>query len=515
MKKPDLYITTPLYYVNSHPHIGHAYTTIVADIVKRYYALFGKSVYFLTGTDEHGEKIVLAAEKAGMPVNDFVNENSKRFKDVWNILGLKYDDFIMTTEERHKKVVRLVLQKLYEKGDIYFASYEGAYCVGCERFVNDSELADEKCPVHDTPPKKIKEENYFFKMSKYTDELKKQFETTPDIIRPEWYRKEVLGYLKDKVDDLCISRPKERVSWGIELPFDNKFVTYVWFDALLNYISAIGYPDGENFNDLWKVSEHFIAKDILRTHTVYWGTMLLSAGIPLYKHINVHGYWNMSGTKMSKTIGNVVEPAAFKQTYGDQGLRFFLLRDMHWGEDSDFTLERFINRYNSDLANNYGNLISRTMGMMEKYYSTQESVSTSILPEQHDLKKKLEEVIKSFKNDFSKYEFYKTLDIMFELFDQTNRFIAESKPWDIAKAGNIDEISKVLLPVLEVIRITTFMLTPVMPDVCAIILKELGLDPKGVNFDEFCKWGYAKKYNTKYSNKKFFERIETSTGGEK
>ena len=370
--KPDIYITTPLYYVNSAPHIGHTFTTVVADVIKRFYALEDKKIYFLTGTDEHGEKIAAAAQKAGKSPYDFATDNSTKFKAVWDLMGISYDDFIRTTESRHKKVVEYFLTKFYEQGDIYFASYDGNYCVGCERFITDAELVDGKCKDHGTEPKKVKEENYFFRMSKYAGALKSEIEKDPTLIRPEWYRKEVLGYLNEDVGDLCISRPKERISWGIEIPFDRNFVTYVWFDALLNYISAIGYPDDPSFNDYWSSCEHFIAKDILRTHTVYWGTMLICAGLPLYKHLNVHGYWNMSGMKMSKSIGNVVEPASFKEKYGDDGLRFFFLREMRWGEDSDFTIERFVTRYNSDLANNYGNLVSRVMGMIEKYFPTQD-----------------------------------------------------------------------------------------------------------------------------------------------
>ena len=509
MKKADIYITTPLYYVNSHPHIGHTFTTVVADVVKKYHKLFGRDVYFLTGTDEHGEKIAIAAEKAGKDVITFVNENSYRFKEVWDNMGLDYDDFIRTTEPRHKKVVNYLLQKLYDTGDIYFSSYEGKYCLGCERFVTEAELIEGKCKDHGTEPKMIKEENYFFKMSKYTEQLKKEIESKPDRIRPEWYRKEVLGYLNEKVEDLCISRPKERVSWGIELPFDNRFVTYVWFDALLNYISAIGYPENKDFDEYWKTCEHFIAKDILRTHTVYWGTMLLAAGLPLYKHLNVHGYWNMSGMKMSKSLGNVIEPFSFKQKYGDQGLRFFFLKEMHWGEDSDFTLERFISKYNTDLANNYGNLISRTMGMIEKYYTDKDSLSTKSLPKEHALKTLLEEVKSSYVNDFSKYEFYKTLQVMWALFDEANKYIAESKPWDLAKNNEREKLDEVILSVLEVIRICTYMLYPVMPSKSALILAQLGFDDiTKYNFKTFANWGAVESYKTKYTDKKFFDRIE-------
>ncbi len=509
MKKIDLYITTPLYYVNSHPHIGHTFTTVVADIVKKYHALFGRKVYFLTGTDEHGEKISVAAAKAGKEVVEFVDDNSKRFKEVWDNMSLDYDDFIRTTESRHKKVVNYLLQKLYDTGDIYFSSYEGKYCLGCERFVTDAELIDGKCRDHGTEPKKIKEENYFFKMTKYTAQLKNEIESKPDMIRPDWYRKEVLGYLNEKIEDLCISRPKERVSWGIELPFDNRFVTYVWFDALLNYISAIGYPDNDEFNEYWKVCEHFIAKDILRTHTIYWGTMLLASGIPLYKHLNVHGYWNMAGAKMSKTLGNVIEPSAFKQKYGDQNLRFFFLREMHWGEDSDFTIERFVSRYNTDLANNYGNLISRTLGMVEKYYSDKEELSAVELPKEHPLKDLLEATKSSYIKDFSRYDFYKTLELMWVMFNETNKYIADSKPWDLAKNNDRAGLDRAILSVLEVIRVSTYMLLPVMPEISSRILAQLGFDHSmELNFDEFSRWGAVTSYRTKYSEKKFFDRIE-------
>ncbi|HOW16082.1 MAG TPA: methionine--tRNA ligase [bacterium] len=513
-RKPDIYITTPLYYVNSHPHIGHTFTTVVADIVKKYYQQMGKEVYFLTGTDEHGEKIALAAQKAGKTNKEFVDDNSNRFRSVWDLMGISYDDFIRTTEDRHKKVVLDLLQKLYESGDIYFASYEGDYCLGCERFISASELVDGKCPAHNTEPKKVKEENYFFKMSKYAEALKKEFESRPDIIRPEWYRKEVLGYLNEKIDDLCISRPKDRVDWGIELPFDKRFVTYVWFDALINYISAIGYPD-DGYKNYWDVCEHFIAKDILRTHTVYWGTMLIACGIPIYRHLNVHGYWNMSGMKMSKSLGNVVEPSSFKEKYGDEGLRFFFLREMRWGEDSDFTLERFISRYNTDLANNYGNLIARTLGMVEKYYPDSEYIDIKeVLNKDSQLKSMMEQAIVSYENDFRKYEFHKTMDHLWSLFDYANKFIADSKPWDIVKSGDKKALDEIIIPILELIRLSAYMIMPVMPKTCSQILSELGFsEPSKLVFKDFCKWGSVDRIKSKYVVKKFFNRIEEENKG--
>ncbi|RPI72694.1 MAG: methionine--tRNA ligase, partial [Desulfobacteraceae bacterium] len=292
--KDRFYITTPIYYVNAAPHIGHAYTTIVADVMARFHHINGRETYFLTGTDEHGDKVVEAAEKAGESPQAYTDRISGLFRELWPKLNIGNNDFIRTTEPRHKKVVQDILQKVKDQGDIYFSEYEGRYCFGCERFYTDRELVDGKCPDHQVEPTIIKESNYFFRMSKYQDWLIEHIKKNPGFIRPERYKNEVLSFLKEPLEDLCISRPKTRLTWGIDLPFDNRYVTYVWFDALINYLSAPGYPDGELYKKYWPVAQHLIAKDILKPHGIYWPCMLKAAGIEPFQHLNVHGYWKIN-----------------------------------------------------------------------------------------------------------------------------------------------------------------------------------------------------------------------------
>lgn len=317
------YITTPIYYVNARPHLGHAYTTIIADVACRFNTMKGAETFFLTGTDEHGDKIIRAAKEENLSPRAYVDQISGLFRNLWPELNIRYDHFIRTTDLSHMALVEQILQNIYDSGDIYFSEYEGIYCFGCERFYTERELVDGKCPDHETEPEVIKESNYFFRMSRYQDWLIDHINNNPDFIRPERYKKEVLAFLREPLEDLCISRPKTRIQWGITLPFDNDYVTYVWFDALLNYVSALGYPDGERFKKFWPHAQHVVAKDILKPHGIYWPIMLKAAGIPIYQHLNVHGYWNVDESKMSKTLGNVVEPLQLKNVYGLDAFRFF------------------------------------------------------------------------------------------------------------------------------------------------------------------------------------------------
>ena len=362
----NTYITTPIYYVNAQPHLGHAYTTIVADTYSRFRRLAGATVRFQTGTDEHGDKIAEAAAKEDVAPKEYADRISQLFQDTWPLLEVQPDNLIRTTDTRHVATVQSILQKVHDSGDIYFDEYSGLYCRGCERFLTEKELVDGLCPDHQVPPQEIAEQNYFFRMSRYQQRLIDHIQENPDFITPERYRNEVLSFLSEPLEDLCISRPKSRLTWGIELPFDANFVTYVWFDALINYLSGLDYPDGDDFNRFWPVAEHVIAKDILKPHAIYWPTMLMSMGLPLYKKLHVHGYWNVDDTKMSKSIGNVVRPAQLIEEYGVDTLRYFTLREMSFGLDASFSSDAIVARKNSDLANDIGNLFSRSIAMLQK-----------------------------------------------------------------------------------------------------------------------------------------------------
>ncbi len=503
------YITTPIYYVNAEPHIGHAYSTIVADAIARFYRLAGFETFFLTGTDEHGNKVVEAAEKSGETVKAYVDRISKTFKETWPKLNITNDYFVRTTDKNHQDTVREILSKVYAKGDIYFSDYEGKYCIGCERFYTDTELVQGRCPIHMSEPKLIKEENYFFRMSMYQDWLIDYIDKHPDFIRPERYRNEVMAFLRVPLEDLCISRPKKRLSWGISLPFDENYVTYVWFDALINYISAPGYPEGERFKRFWPVAQHIIAKDILKPHGIYWPCMLKAAGIEPYQHLNVHGYWNVGAGKMSKSLGNIVRPLDLASQYGLDAFRYFLLRDMVFGLDSDFSEEALVRRLNADLANDFGNLVSRSMTMAVNYFEGLLPAPGTLEEADISLKDAALKVIEDYKDMMKEFAFHKALITVWELIGRANKYIDTMKPWEMAKS-NRDRLGTVLNAITEVIKIISVLLWPVMPQTAEKIQDQLGLGIVGVELDlaSLKEWGRIKQVRPMSKAPPLFPRVK-------
>ena len=510
------YITTPIYYVNARPHLGHAHTSILADSMARMNRLMGRDTYFLTGTDEHGDKIVKAAQAAGKSPQQYCDEISGEFKSLWPKLAVHYDQFIRTTDPRHKRIVQTALQRVYDAGDIYFGDYAGFYCFGCERFYTEKELVNGLCPDHLTKPEYIAEKNYFFRMSKYQGWLLEHIKANPDFIRPEQYRSEVIALLESgALEDLSISRPKSRLAWGVELPFDTDYVAYVWFDALLNYLTALDWPDGEKAAAYWPAANHLIAKDILKPHAVFWPTMLRAMGLPAFQHLNVHGYWLIKDTKMSKSLGNVVDPLALADKYGLSAFRYFLLREMTFGHDSSFSEEALCGRYNADLANDLGNLFSRALSMTHKYFEGSVPEAGTIGPDEKELRHMAEEACFNFQRLFERFQTAKALDALWESVRGLNKYIDAQAPWTLFKENSLDRLAAVIVSVLECLHKVATHLLPVMPDTAALMLEQLGetIAPSSLNLTvEAEQWGRLKTGTAVAKSSNLFPRMDPPVG---
>ena len=472
------YLTTPIYYVNDKPHIGHAYTTILADVLTRFHRNSGEDVFFLTGLDEHGQKVQQAAEKHGVDPQKHCNEMAPRFIKLWENLHIQNDDFIRTTEKRHVDVVQHILQKVYDKGDIYEDEYEGLYSVSEERFISNKEA--DSGEFRDI--KELKEKNYFFKMSNYQQDLIDHIKNNSDFIQPKHRKNEVLGFLKQPLEDLCISRPKSRLGWGIELPFDSDYVTYVWFDALINYITAPGYNvNEENFNKYWPANYHLIGKDILTTHSVYWPTMLMSANIPLPQAIFAHGWWLIGESKMSKSLGNVVDPLGLIEEYGVDPVRYYLMREMVLGHDASYTIESFIKRYNSDLANDFGNLLSRISNLLNKFFDGRIPQDEDDSADGLEVRSKAVETVVIVWEKIEAMRVNEAIEIILQFVRSINKYIEIKAPWKLAKEE--PEIAgKILFTAAEALRVSAVLLSPIMPNRTQTVLETLGATRSGLDW---------------------------------
>jgi methionyl-tRNA synthetase len=504
------YITTPIYYVNAEPHLGHAYTTVVADACARFHRLMGTETRFQTGTDEHGEKVLEAAAAAELPVAAFVDRISGLFRQTWDELDISYDNYIRTTQPQHVRVVQEVLRRVHDAGDIYFGEYGGLYCYGCEAFYLERDLADGLCPDHRVQPTFIKEENYFFRMSKYQGWLLDYIHDNPDWIRPERYRNEVLAFLKEPLEDLCLSRPRSRMEWGIPLPFDRRYVTYVWFDALLNYLSGLDYPEGEAYKKFWP-AQHLIAKDILKPHAIYWPTMLAAMGMEPFRHLNVHGYWQMAEGKMSKSLGNVVEPRFLAARYGVDQVRYFFLREMVFGLDANFSEAALIARINADLANDLGNLLARVLGMAFKY--RQGVVPRPGVPgdPEREVTAAAQQAAADFLRHFPALEFSRALAGLWEFIGFLNRYIVAAAPWELAKQPEAAaKLDTVLYHLLESLRWIAALLRPVMPRSALKMSEQLGpgLTLWDQTLPQTLNWGRLRPGDTLKKGPALFPRLE-------
>jgi methionyl-tRNA synthetase len=477
------YLTTPIYYVNDAPHIGHAYTTVIADAVARWHRLLGDETWFLTGTDEHGLKVQRAAEANGVAPNEWADRTAERFRDAWKLLGISNDDFIRTTEPRHYVAVAELLQRVYDNGYIRKGIYEGLYCVACEAYYTEADLVNGNCPIHDRPVEHVTEDNYFFELSRFEQPLLDWYASHPDFVRPEGKRNEALGFIRSGLQDFSISRTS--ISWGVPIPWDTEHVTYVWYDALINYATAVGFgADAERFADWWPSVHHLIGKDILRFHCVYWPAMLLAAGLEPPQQIYVHGYLLVGGEKMSKTRLNQIAPADLVEDFGADGFRYHFLRDVPFGPDGDFSYERMVDRYNADLANNLGNLLSRVATVVGKQCGGIGPAPRADSP----LAAIAAEAYAATARGWADVQPSIALEATWRLAREANAYLEANEPW---KATPGPEVDAVLGDALEVLRIVAVLASPAIPGAAAEVWHRIGLPgaPDDQRLPDAAAWG--------------------------
>ncbi|MEG6617138.1 methionine--tRNA ligase [Peptococcaceae bacterium 1198_IL3148] len=513
MSKPTFYITTPIYYPSDKLHIGHAYTTVAADAIARYKKITGHDVYFLTGSDEHGQKIERKAKENGQTPKEYVDKIVASFQHLWQKLDVNYDDFIRTTDDRHQRVVQMIFEQLHKQGDIYKSSYEGKYCTPCETFFTDYQLVDGKCPDCGREVELLREESYFFKMSKYADRWLKYIEDHPDFIQPTSRRNEMISFVKQGLEDLCVSRTT--FDWGIKVPFDAKHVVYVWVDALTNYISALGYGSADDslYQKYWPANVHLVGKDIVRFHTIIWPIMLMALDLPLPQKVMGHGWLLLEGGKMSKSKGNVVDPLVLIDKYGVDAVRYYLLRELPFGSDGYYSEEALAKRINIDLANDYGNLLSRTATMTGKY---QQGVLQKPQP-QGELDEELialaTETPKLVAEAMEKLEISTALAAIWKLIARANKYLEETSPWSVAKdESQRARLNTILYNVIEVMRFATVMITPFMPNIPQKVWPQLGIaDRPELHTWESLRWGELPEGTVVQKGDVLFPRIDLNT----